>query len=441
MELFSRKATDYSQLPKEMLLYSVSDILEYSVKKDIELCGINSAMTAKYAATTALEAFGDEVSAETASKLYGRKLLLTQSRMDKFVTCPFAYHCTYSLGLDTGAVGSFESVDIGNYIHKILESFFALTSDKLKEISDKEARELLDNIINDYVAHIRRGNTSKRFDALIIRLKRVTRLLVSNLLSEFRNSDFVPTFFELSIGDGAKNNSLPSTEIKLDDNSSVVIAGKIDRVDTFRQGKNTYIRIVDYKTGSKTFSMKDIALGLNMQMLIYLFALSGKGAAALKSRISCEGDIIPAGVLYFSLTTKSCESAKKPESLEAGERMMTQKISRSGILLDDVEILTAMDNSLSGKFVPVTLSKDGSVKAGASTELASLEELGLLAARVEDTVKKIARELKAGKAFAEPLVRPQSNPCDYCKMKPICRITAAYKNKLYENQKEKSKGD
>lgn len=57
----------------------------------------------------------------------------------------------------------------------------------------------------------------------------------------------------------------------------VTIGGKIDRVDLAELHGETYVRIIDYKTGAKEFKLTDVLYGMNLQMLIYLAALIENG--------------------------------------------------------------------------------------------------------------------------------------------------------------------
>ncbi len=417
-----KEVNDYNDLPAERLLYGLPEILEYAVEKGYHLTFPEGAgvVEGKYALDTPLDASAEILLPNEADALFGSKIHLTQSRADRFVNCRFAYHCAYSLKLSEGASGSFERVDIGNFVHRILETFFSLSKDRLKTMEDDEAGALLEKVVADYMAPLQRSNPSKRFASLAARLFRTTKLLVFNLLEEFRHSDFLPTFFELPItasGEGG----VRAEEIPVGDGLSVIMTGKIDRVDSFRQGKDVYIRVVDYKTGSKSFSLADLALGLNLQLLIYLFSLSSGKNSSFKDKLGCEGKILPAGVLYFSLGGKSAEAERRPEGGEGAS--MEKKILRSGILLKDQAVLEAMESGLAGRFLPVTLSAEGTPKAGAATTLETLEGFGRLAEKVQAAIAAIAKELKKGSAEARPLKRPAQNPCDYCRMKPICRVT------------------
>lgn len=134
-----------------------------------------------------------------------------------------------------------------------------------------------------------------------------------------------------------------------------------------------YVRVVDYKTGTKEFSMDDIAMGLNLQMLLYLFSLWKNGAkphGALREDANGR-EILPAGVLYFSANVPTV-TLDREESPEDVERMVSDKLARRGLLLDDTDVLTAMEHELSGKYLPVKVKKDGSF--GKTDALKTLED-------------------------------------------------------------------
>ena len=54
-----------------------------------------------------------------------------------------------------------------------------------------------------------------------------------------------------------------------------------------------YLRVVDYKTGKKSFDLTEVWNGLGLQMLLYLFTLEDRGAQYYGQPV--EG----AGVLYL----------------------------------------------------------------------------------------------------------------------------------------------
>ena len=90
---------------------------------------------------------------------------------------------------------------------------------------------------------------------------------------EFPYSDFTPLAFELGFG---SREALAPVLLQQQD-MTLRISGKVDRVDGWEQGDKLYLRVVDYKTGKKAFDLADVRYGLNLQMLLYLFTLQKQG--------------------------------------------------------------------------------------------------------------------------------------------------------------------
>ena len=218
---------------------------------------------------------------------------------------------------------------------------------------------------------------------------------------------------------GDKDETAPEPlEFKLDDGTVVSMYGIVDRMDVLREGDRSYIRVVDYKTGAKKFSLDDVKLGLNIQLLLYLFSAWKAHDSKFAGDIAPDGEILPAGALYFSVRPGDMIS-DVPLSAEEAREKMIDSIDRSGLVLDDREVLEAMDRGISGRYIPVTLKADGSIKKSAS--LATLEKFGELYREMEDAVCRIAKEMKSGDAAARPLEHHGSVPCSWCSMKSVCR--------------------
>jgi ATP-dependent helicase/nuclease subunit B len=182
------------------------------------------------------------------------------------------------------------------------------------------------------------------------------------------------------------------------------------------------VRVVDYKTGQKDFSLYDISLGLNLQMLLYLFSIWKDETGAFRRAVSCSGDIIPSGVLYCT--------AKPSEITVAGDLTDEQiyakvedTLKRKGLLLNDEEVLRMMEKKLDGKYIPVTLKKDGSLST--SLTLESLEGLGKLMDDIMTTISRLAGEMKSGVATCRPLKDAKHDACRFCPHKPVCRNPSA----------------
>ena len=365
------------------------------------------------------------VSEDNAKQLFPQRMKLSQSAIEKYVRCSFSYYCSYVLGLREEKRAEFNAIDIGLFIQFVLENMIKniFSKNEIKVLDNNWLEEMTEKTVNEYISSVcpEYEKSSKRLLHLYERLKRLSVLLVRNIYDEFSRSEFLPEHFELKIngqGDAPK-----PMEFKLKDGSTVYMSGVIDRVDILRRDGKLYIRIVDYKTGSKDFSLDDLRLGLNMQMLIYLFTLCQSSANRFFGRIGeSEDPPTPAGIIYLSSNAPIVEL----EDFTAKDIVMKEvakTLSRNGLLLDDEEILKAMNRDLSSEFLPgVKYGKDGNI---VGKMLMSSEGFSALRTEIETTISKIAEEMKSGKADASPLIYKGTSPCDYCEMRPICKILSA----------------
>jgi len=213
----------------------------------------------------------------------------------------------------------------------------------------------------------------------------------------------LPRYFEVPVN--ASNTEIASPyKIGFEDGTAIYVNGVIDRIDTYANEKNFYIRVIDYKTGAKDFSLEDIKIGLNLQMFLYLFSI-WKTPGEKLLELSNGNEILPAGILYFparipDITIKS-ESENVLETAHG-------KLSRKGILLDDTEILRAMEEELEGKYIPLK-------------SIVTLEELNELMEMIDKKIIEIGSELKSGNISVVPLQTNKHDACEYCVNKPICR--------------------
>ncbi len=360
--------------------------------------------------------------AEAARLCAGNDLALTQSRLDTYVLCHFSYYCKYVLGLDEPREAKFDAASIGTFVHHVLEVFVSGAND-LSKMSDEDIDKAVDEIILNYMTRICKiapNFTGSRLAHLFARLKRSSRLLCKNIVEEFKQSKFKPAFYELPIrfptpGEAA----VEPLKIPLDDGNHAYIYGIADRVDTYEKDGKCYVRVVDYKTGSKDFSLDNIAMGLDLQMLLYLFSIWKNGSkqnSALKLKDDTE--IIPAGVLYLSAAPPTITLDKRASATDI-ESAVQDKLARRGLLLDDEEILGAMERELSGKYLPFKINSRGT--ASGKDTLTSLEGFGKLLSSIEASVRSIGNEIKAGNAAAHPMKKKSQDACEYCALKPICR--------------------
>ena len=382
------------------------------------------------------------VSPETARIVFPRHLSLTQSKLDRYVLCHFHYYCSYVLKLREEQVAQFQSKDIGTLIHAIMEAFFRRVSDNAAasgghfaaDLTEGECEVIVDDILTAYLREIcpEGQPPSNRLLHLFARLRNLALLLIENLREEFSHSAFVPTFFELNIRERGNRDDVPSTlDIHLENGETASMGGIIDRVDVFRKDGNVYLRVVDYKTGSKEFSLEDVRQGLNVQLLLYLFTLLKNSPERFKELMGAKqgGKLLPAGVLYLTANIPPI-TIDKDMSPEEIRDLAKGRLLRRGLLLSDPEILSAMNDELDPAFlgeVKRTRAKSSDDIGITGKSLIDLDGFNAIGEELEQTIRGIASSMKRGDAQAHPLSQKNREACQYCDMRAICRSAVGEK--------------
>ncbi len=361
--------------------------------------------------------------------LYGGRMSLSQTRIESFVRCPFHYTCRYLLRLREEPKAEIRTPDIGTFIHHVLERFFTELTEEMRArlpLSPEETEEMAEAIVADYMKSLAQSSvgsgrlTDGRLGYLFLRLRRYVPRFLHAIMKEMAQSQFRSVAYELPIGLG--DDGVKPMEFVTDDGTVVTLRGIADRVDLYDGENGRYVRIVDYKTGAKEFSLDNVKRGLDVQLLLYLFSLwkfglpksVGKGAG------ENEQNLLPAGAVYFSVRPAMVNAEGSITEEEARARV-EESIARSGVYLNEETVLRAMDADLDGRYVSVKENKAGTLTGGKATTLLTLEDFGLLAAEMETVIGKIAGEMKAGRADATPDKHAPVSPCAYCPHRRICK--------------------
>ena len=360
---------------------------------------------------------------EMLDTLYSKPLYLSQTKIDKYVSCPFGHFCKHTLELSRDERAEWNSANIGTFIHSILENFFRALSESGKrssELSREERVSLTRLAARKYIDEM--GDSAPAASAMvkvkIDRLSRAALPVVDGLCDEFSESLFEPKFFELRLS----NDDASPSPVSLDsDGGRVIVRGIIDRVDTYKKDGNVYIRVVDYKTGQKEFSPSDMEEGKNLQMFLYLKSLIDTDKEKFKESVGLGdgGRLIPAGVVYVKTAVGDVRVDLPDDKL--AEDAVKENQKREGMVLDDEDIISAMGM----KYTPLTVSsRSGALTDSSKKLLFSEEGFGEIMQTVENSVMRVADGIRAGEICASPKPNGNKLPCEYCEFKPICRASA-----------------
>lgn len=346
--------------------------------------------------------------------LYGERVSMTASRLERIRTCHFSYFMEYGLKARPRTPAAFDAPQIGTFLHFLLER---VTRDVqslggFAQADQETLHALIRKYIDEYVQKELRNfqNRNARFRYLFARLRDTAYAVIDQAAEELRRSDFVPLAFELSFGDGK---DLPAVVVSEPD-GELRVGGKVDRVDGWLKDGKLYLRVVDYKSGKKSFDLSAVRMGLDIQMLLYLFTLQKTGAARFGAQIE------PAGVLYLPARDDilSAQRNISPEKLQAERE---KQLRRSGLLLAEPQVLQAMEHEAltEPRYLPLRVNKSGDL----SGSLASAAQLGKLGRYVETLLRDIAGEVRRGVIDADPCCRTEEDsPCRCCEWAPACHF-------------------
>ena len=335
------------------------------------------------------------LSPDTSDTLYGSRLRLSSTRVEKFASCKFAFFMQSGLAAKPREPEVFDAPEAGTFIHYILERTASeiRSLGGFKAVSENEVRLLTRRFTAEFIADTYPDfdERSERFRYLLRRLSSDAERITLDLAGELGRSSFEPLQFEAQF-------NAPVAE------GDMSVTGIIDRVDSWQHGGKLYLRVLDYKTGQREFSLSDVFYGLGMQMLIYLYALG------------LEDNAIMAGALYTPARDE-LYSAKRNESDEKIAAELAKTLRRHGLLLADDAVIDAMEEPADKLYLPVKVSGGGYT----GDSLVTLEQFGKLNSHVERTLTDIAQAIRGGRVDADPYMKTNDDhACKYCKFASAC---------------------
>ena len=338
----------------------------------------------------------DGLTKEVAKQLYGEHFQDSITRIERFSACAFAHFLTYGLRLRERQIYEFQPIDLGNVCHSALEYY----SRKLKEehlswteIEEEKRQEYIDDSVEHAISDY--GNSvlysSARNEYMIERIKRLLTRTIWALTKQLEAGDFVPVAYEMRFENG-----------------------KIDRVDLCKDGDKVYVKVLDYKTGSKAFDVVALYHGLQLQLMVYMDA-----AVKMTQKHYPDSEVIPAGIFYYRLNDPFVEKEVVGEEEEIWQKVL-KELKVDGVMNLKDETLEHLDHCQVGEsaVIPVKYNKNGSLSK--NSKVASEQEFEVMMRHALGKVLKVHRKILSGEVAASPYRRKQESGCDYCAYRHIC---------------------
>lgn len=350
------------------------------------------------------------------NRIFGDRLCLSYSQINLYQNCPFHYFIEKTLRIEKVEPITFDAANIGTFVHygmeKLIKEIIAKKSDykeynkdRIKQFGDDLARDYLQNQLRDF-------NQTNRFKSLYRRMTDLFCLVAENVLGELREGGYRPFATEFP---------LDNVILPLKNGREVQLIGSVDRVDVYEHKGNAYLKVTDYKTGSKTFELEGITNRDGVQLPIYLYGLIKSGNWK---------NPIPAVACYMEAKTPSFNEPILPEELD---KKLKDFYKRNGAFTTDSTALTALDSESGSRYFKIRYVKGGGFNK--YTKVYEPELMQDMTDYMETVICETAEELYAGEVSANPLKGKDHNACQYCDFSAVCGFDEdCSKRRLYSEE-------
>ena len=345
--------------------------------------------------------------------LFGSVVPMSATRLDLFNSCHFSHFLRFGLDAKPRHEAKFRPTEYGTFVHEVLEqvlkqaesyggvSALAQQPELRRTLAMNAAEAFAETALTDL------EEAPTRFRYLFERMKSAAAAVVDSVVAELAVSDFAPAQFELGFGRGKE---LPPVEVER--GMTLRLSGYVDRVDQWVHDGKRYLRVVDYKTGRKSFSFSDVQDGRGLQMLLYLFALARSGQQVFGTE-----EIVPAGVLYVP-ARNPVVNGERSMTAEDVAKLQDGQLRRQGLVLGDADVLQAMEHTEDKyRFLPISEGRNK------HDYLVTPEQMKQLDNYVTEILEQAAGQMAEGNIAADPFWHDgQSNACRWCEYKAACHF-------------------
>lgn len=352
-----------------------------------------------------------------AVSLYGQTLLGSVSRLEQFAACAYAHFLRYGLKLKEQGTYTFEAVDLGNIFHGVLELF----GSKLKErgytwfdFPREEGEKMVEEAVDSYASVY--GNTilldNARNEYMLVRIKRILKRTVWAMQYQLKKGAFIPQQAEVSF---SVLEELEAVNVALTEEEKLRLRGRIDRIDYCQDEEHVYVKVMDYKSGSRDFSLAALYHGLQLQLVVYMNA-----ALEMAARKYPQKQAVPAAMLYYRVQDPLLEAGEKEMTAEEVNSQILKMLRTTGVVNENSDVVRLLDAELTDKsdVIPVEMKKDGSYSARSS--ILKEADFRSVSAFVQEKIRYMGREIVEGNIAVNPYVQGTQSACTYCAYKKVC---------------------
>ncbi len=355
------------------------------------------------------------LTADLAHRLQGDTLLCSASRLSCFAACPYQHFARYGLCLEPRDTIQMEPVDVGNLYHDVLERLHHQLKEQdlhLGNVDPERLQVVLDQCFDAVVAEspsIQRfveqsphhgfvlGNARQSLHDCVIELAEMTRA-----------GQFVPLAAELDFGPDA---TLPPVVVTDKQGRSIQVRGRIDRLDTLTTEHGAFALVMDYKRTPRSFSWPKFLYGLDLQLPLYLLAVTGT---------EVEGQQIQQAVGAFMLPI---EVATPTGSFDQTQPTRFKRKGKGLFHGDFEEALETVESSSWSRYWSFYKAKDGLPYSYFKTSpVLHPEQFDWVQAYCRQLIRDLGTRLFDGDIQVAPYRLGTQSPCSFCDYRALCKF-------------------
>ena len=324
-----------------------------------------------------------------------KNIELSYSPLDSFFQCSFKYYCTTLLSLNDK--NSSFAQDIGSLFHYILAK-------------SQEEPFNFEDLYHNYLTSKKITNKEQFYYQ---KLKKELKYLLdyNDEMKQHTHLKKVLCEQRLIV---EKNDKLPLS-----------LKGFIDKMMIYEDKNQTYIALIDYKTGNPHFDLNYLQFGLSMQLPVYMY---------LVHHVTPYQQSVVVG---FYLQKILQELNKVNQDIEESKR---NNLKLQGFTLNNPQAIAIFDDTYESSLMVKGLKtkKDGTFSK--NSKILSFKDMEEIEQVVENKIIEAANQILNGEFKIEPkIINHKNESCAFCEFKNLCYVKA--NNNLYLSTKEEGEED
>ncbi|NWK84588.1 helicase-exonuclease AddAB subunit AddB [Staphylococcus sp. GSSP0090] len=379
-----------------------------------------------------------QLSESLSTALYGSTINASVSRFEGYQACPFKHFASHGLRLNERTKYKLENFDLGDIFHRVLKFISESVNGDFKNLNPKQIHKLTTEALSEILPEVQFNllNSTAYYRYLSQRIGAIVETTLTALKYQGSHTKFTPQRFEASFRRKPKDQSeLLAAPLQTKQGIPINIRGQIDRIDTYQQGEESFVNIIDYKSSkySGTLDLTKVYYGMQMQMMTYMDIVLQN-----KSRLGLTDMTKPGGLLYFHVHEPRIKLAWNQLSEDKRDAEFINSFKLSGLLNSDKSVLDAFDTRLEPSYnsdiVPLGLKKDGEIKS--NSKVADENTIYKLIKHNKKNFIETASNIMDGHTEVAPMKYNQTLPCEFCNYKSVCHVDGMIDSKRYRTVDE-----